>query len=87
MVAQKWAENYRLEIEEQREYERYLQTLYQPFPGLRSIQQARASVHAPRQIQDLTGYDNQFVGIMNKAAFMISKSFLLIFKGRFFTYI
>jgi len=70
MIAQKWQENYLREDEELREYERYLQTLYQPFPGLRTIQ--RMSVRNPEptaiNLPDTSNLDNHFLQLMNKAA-------------------
>lgn len=75
MIAQKWQENYLREDEELREYERYLQTLYQPFPGLRTIQ--RMSVRNPEptaiNLPDTSNLDNHFLQLMNKAARKIAK--------------
>jgi len=89
MIAQKWQENYMREDEELREYERYLQTLYQPFPGLRTIQRMSARNPEPTMINlpDTSNLDQHFLNIMNRAARKISiiKKFsfcLLIFPAK-----
>lgn len=89
MVAQKWLENYQKESEELQEYERYIQTLYQPFPLLRSTQgiappqgqgiTASIPMTISQQQQNysapvpLAAHDMRFLSLMNQAARKLSK--------------
>ena len=77
MIAQKWQANYAKEDEELREYERYLKTLYQPFPGLRAVHTVRNDVKEYRSTPAAaSALDQKFYNIMTQAARTISNKSL-----------
>jgi len=80
MISQKWQDNYNREDEELQEYERYLKTIYQPFPALQTIN--RLSKPAPvveskMNLPTFPGAENleaHFSQLMTRAAMKIAPS-------------
>jgi len=87
MISQKWQDNYNREDEELQEYERYLKTIYQPFPALQTINRLSKPAPAPETKMNLPTFpgaenlESHFSQLMTKAAMKIGNisSLLLAF--------